>query len=184
MKYTKQIIDKLLESKMTDNDFINQLRGLALLAKDESNAGGNAGYASPSSQGVQNGGGISIRLAKQRDAGSCYACIDLETEDIIVIRHGTTEVRYCKNCAAELIKKLAVDFFTDEYPQADGTVADALEPYHYNVTDSGTCTEKCNVRIGIRIGSCSCRECEDNLSGEEEKDYIICKKIKEATATL
>jgi len=53
MKYTKQIIKKLLEDKTTDNDFINQLRGLALLAKDESNSGGNAGYASPAPSGAQ-----------------------------------------------------------------------------------------------------------------------------------
>jgi len=33
--YTKQIIEKLLEDKTTDNEFINQLRGLALLAKGE-----------------------------------------------------------------------------------------------------------------------------------------------------
>lgn len=53
MKYTKQIIAKLLEDKTTDNDFINQLRGLALLAKDEteSNSGGNAGYKESVSQG-------------------------------------------------------------------------------------------------------------------------------------
>jgi hypothetical protein len=58
MRYTKQIITKLLEDKTTDNDFINQLRGLAILANDEigSNSGANAGYASPASSGVQNGG--------------------------------------------------------------------------------------------------------------------------------
>jgi hypothetical protein len=47
MKHTKEIITKLLEDKTTDNDFINQLRGLALLAQNEtvSNSGANAGYS-------------------------------------------------------------------------------------------------------------------------------------------
>jgi len=53
MKYTEQIITKLLEDKTTDNDFINQLRGLALLAKDESNSGGNALLGKADSSPVQ-----------------------------------------------------------------------------------------------------------------------------------
>jgi len=58
MKYTKELIDLLLKDDTIDNDFINQLRGLAFAAQKEieSKTATNASYASPASSGVQTAG--------------------------------------------------------------------------------------------------------------------------------
>lgn len=58
----------------------------------------------------------------------------------------------------------------------------AGEKYYYSVNDQGTCFEKCNVKNdGTMIGSVMCKRCEHCMGYRNNKDWIICKQIKEAT---
>ena len=51
--------------------------------------------------------------------------------------------------------------------------------YYYAVY-MGWCTEKCNLRIGLMIGSVTCKMCENNLDYSDSEGYIVCSELKNA----
>lgn len=54
------------------------------------------------------------------------------------------------------------------------------EKYYYTRFVS-KCLEPCNLKKGVKIGSCTCSRCENCLESNTLDCYIICSKIKKAT---
>jgi len=85
----------------------------------------------------------------------------------------------------EFIKKQRRVIELKDIPARDGNTRFVLieksECYYYG-EDNGLCTETCLVHPDdVRIGSGTCIQCKFNKGFNEEEDYIICVKIKEAT---
>jgi hypothetical protein len=63
------------------------------------------------------------------------------------------------------------------------------QTYNYKTRSGYGCMERCNVKstgsngykFDTMIGSIACTKCEHNKEFDNEKNYIICRKIKEAT---